>query len=59
MGGLQRGRRQFTGRWKANTWLKKKNVGPCRDNGTQSGFSSRGPVEFLPPHLDCVFCRML
>ena len=30
-----------------------------RDNGIQSGFSSLGPVEFLPPHLDCVFCRVL
>ena len=35
------------------------NVGLCRDNGTQRGFSSLGPVEFLPPHLDCVFCRVL
>lgn len=38
---------------------KEKNVGSCRDSGTQSGFSSLDPVEFLPPHLDCIFCRVL
>lgn len=37
---------------------KKKNVGSCRDSGTQSGFSSLDPVEFPPPHLDCIFCRV-